>query len=297
MQRRLDHVGVAVADLERGRAQYARLGFRLTERSLHAGARTAGGPIEPWGSGNHCAMLGDGYLEIIGITDPAKHSSVKDLVARYEGPHIVAIGCGDADAAFAALSAARIPVESPRALERDAPFGTDGRETRRAKFRNIYVDRQAYPEARFLYIEHLTPEVLWQPHLTVHPNGALALEAVYFIAADVGSTARKLAALFAPGIDVPAGAGVVALPLARGTAWVTDATNWRERTPGSFAPPAPAPAGFGIRVESLDRTRALLEANGVAVHAGMRSRGPASIWVAPEDACGAAVQFLQAEQP
>jgi len=55
--RELDHVGVAIKDLERGRAIYQRLGFRLTARSIHSGSREPGGPVEPWGSGNHCAMF------------------------------------------------------------------------------------------------------------------------------------------------------------------------------------------------------------------------------------------------
>ena len=31
----------------------------------------ADGPVEPWGTGNRCAMLRDGYIELLGIFDPA----------------------------------------------------------------------------------------------------------------------------------------------------------------------------------------------------------------------------------
>ena len=52
---------------------------------------------------------------------------------------------------------------------------------------------------------------------------------------------------------------------------------------------------------SLDATRRYLESNGVPVQAGMNASPkagvPASLWVAPEHACGAAIQFLQAESP
>jgi catechol 2,3-dioxygenase-like lactoylglutathione lyase family enzyme len=292
MRRVLDHVGVAVADLERGRAAFARLGFTLTSRSLHAGARTPGGPVEPMGSGNHCAMLETGYLEIIGLTDPTRPNSVKDLVARYEGPHIVAIGVDDADAASAELVRLGAPVEAPRALERDAPWGPDERETRRAKFRNLYVDRERFPEARFLFIEHLTRDVLWQPHLLAHPNGVVALEAVYFIADDVRATASKFATLFAPEAIIDSTKKALPLALDRGTIWVTDATSWRARTPGAFAPPAPAPAGFGLRVRSLDASRAYFASKGIAMQPGATGTST-SFWIAPEEACGAAIQFIQ----
>ncbi len=222
------------------------------------------------------------------------YSSVKDMVARYEGLHIVAIGCGDADAAYAEFQKAGAPVEAPRALERDAAFGPGGKEVRRARFRNMYVDRQAFPEAKFIFLEHLTRDVIWQPRLMAHPNGAIGIAAAYFVVADPEATAQKFAPLFSDRVErFP---GVVKLTLDRGTLWLTGEKHWRERVPGSFVPPVPSPAGFGIKVESLDSTRRLLEANGVKVHEAMKGAGPASLWVAPEDGCGAAIQFMHTEK-
>jgi hypothetical protein len=291
MKRELDHCGVAVKSLDHGRDAYARLGFQLTARSFHSGARAAGGPVEPWGSGNHCAMFRDGYLEIIGLTDAGMYSSVKDMVARYEGLHIVAVGCGSADTAYAQFQAAGAPVEAPRALERDAAFGPRNEETRRAKFRNMYVDRLKVTEGRFIFIEHLTRDVLWQPHLLDHPNGALGIDAVYFVVTDPEETARKFAPLFSDRIErFP---GVIKLTLDRGTMWLTQESEWKKRVPCSFVPPVPSPAGFGIRVASIDAARRYLESNGVPVQAGMTS---SQLWVAPEHGCGAAIQFMQAEK-
>lgn len=290
MKRELDHVGVAVKSLDRGRDAFSRLGFQLTARSIHSGSASAGAPVTPWGSGNHCAMFREGYLEIIGLTDAGIYSSVKDMVARYEGLHIVAIGIGEADAAYAEFQKTGAPVEAPRALERDAPFGPGNREMRRAKFRNMYVERNNFTEGRFIFIEHLTRDVLWQPRLLDHPNGAVGIDAVYFVVADPEATTRKFAPLFSDKIErLP---GVVKLTLDRGTLWLTEEKAWRERVPGGFVPPVPSPAGFGIRVESIDATRKYFESNGVRVHAGMNA---SQLWVAPEDACGAAIQFSQAE--
>lgn len=291
MKRELDHCGVAVKSLDRGRDAYARLGFQLTARSFHSGSRTKGEPVEPWGSGNHCAMFRDGYLEIIGLTDASMYSTVKDMVATYEGLHIVAIGSGEADAAYAEFQEAGAPVEAPRALERDAAFGPGDKETRRAKFRNMYVERAKFTEGRFIFIEHLTRDVLWQPHLLDHPNGALGIDAVYFVVADPEATAKKFAPLFSDRIERFPGA--VKLELDRGTMWLTQEAEWHKRVPGSFVPPVPSPAGFGIRVASIDVTRKYLEANGVPVQAGMSA---SQLWVAPEHACGAAIQFMQAEK-
>ena len=182
-------------------------------------------------------------------------------------------------------------MEAPRALERDAAFGPGDKETRRAKFRNMYVERAKFTEGRFIFIEHLTRDVLWQPHLLDHPNGALGIDAVYFVVADPEATAKKFAPLFSDRIErFP---GVIKLELDRGTMWLTQEAEWRKRVPGSLVPPVPSPAGFGIRVASIDATRKYLEANGVPVQAGMSA---SQLWVAPEHACGAAIQFMQAEK-
>jgi catechol 2,3-dioxygenase-like lactoylglutathione lyase family enzyme len=193
---KLDHVGVAINDLERGRAAYERLGFTLTPRSIHRGSPSPGAPVIPFGSGNHCAMFRDGYLEIVGLTDPTLYSNIKSLVARYEGAHIVAYSVDSADAACEVLKQRGIAVEGVRKLERDAAFGPDGRDTRKAAFRNLYFDLAAYPESRMIFIEHLTPEVLWQPHLIDHPNGATAIRDVFFCVPDAQAAADKYAALF-----------------------------------------------------------------------------------------------------
>ena len=83
----LDHVGVAVATLDQARETYAKLGFTLTARSIHSGSKEPGGPVVPWGSGNHCAMFEQGYLELIGITDPDEPSTLpkRTLTNRVPG--------------------------------------------------------------------------------------------------------------------------------------------------------------------------------------------------------------------
>ena len=45
------------------------------------------------------------------------------------------------------------------------------------RFRNIVSEDDAWPEGRIIIIEHQTPDLLWQPSLLEHPNGAVALRA------------------------------------------------------------------------------------------------------------------------
>jgi hypothetical protein len=80
---------------------------------------------------------------------------------------------------------------------------------------------------------------------------------------------------------------------------LTQEARSRELVPGSFVPSLPSSEGFGMRVASLDDAKRCLESNGVRVQAGknasLRSGAPAGLWVALGDACGAAIEFRQAE--
>jgi len=288
MTAKLDHIGVAIKDLERGRAAYDRLGFTLTPRSIHRGSPTPGAPVQPFGSGNHCAMFREGYLEVVGLTDPTIYSNVKAFVARYEGAHIVAFGVESADATYAELAGRGVPIEPARQLERDAAYGPAGDETRRAAFRNMYFDPAAFPEARLLYIEHLTRDVLWQPHLLDHPNGVVALRDVFLCTADAAAAAKKYADLF--GVPAqPCGDGEWRIALTHGYVWIGTPSAWARRAPGAATPPMPGPVGIGFQVNALASTRALLASRGLEVHGGL-DRG---IWVGPEDACGTAIYFFE----
>ena len=282
----LDHVGVAVRNLDQGRAAYQRLGFNLTPRSLHSGSTSPAGPVEPWGSGNHCAMFEQGYLEVVGLTDAQRYSTVAALLQLYQGAHIVAVGCGDAQRAYQTLRERDPEIPPAHQLQRHAAYGEDGGQTRLAQFRNIYLDRTRYPEAQWLFIEHVTPEVLWQPHLLAHPNGAVEMADVYLATDALQDACVRYQRLFA---TVPASArhGGFCFRLGRGRVHLLDAEAVARWAPGAALPAPPCVAGFGIRVRALAPLRLLLERNGVELTGDAQE-----IIVAPGGTLGAIVRFF-----
>jgi len=284
----LDHIGVAVRDLDAGRDLFQRLGFHLAPRSHHRGSRAPGAPIEPWGSANHCAMLQRGYVEVIGLTDPDKFSTVRGMLDSYEGAHIVALQGESVDAAHRELRRLGVAVDEPRDLERMAAYGPEGTDSRRVAFRNMYMTRSIFTEARLQYTEHLTRDVMWQPHLLEHPNGALALSDLFLCSQDAEATVRKLAPVF--GVQArQAARGEHLLTLSHSSIRILTPEAWAEWAPEAKLPPLPAPVGLGVQVRSLEATRDLLVRNGVAVQDG-RANG---IWVGPAQACGAALYFFE----
>lgn len=288
----LDHAALVIRDLAAARQAFERLGFCLSSRSMHAGALTPGGPVVPWGSGNHCAMFRNGYFELLGLVDASLHSTAKKMLEKYEGLHIVAMDCPSADQAYAQLQAAQVAAPAPLTLERDAPFGPHDDQVRRARFRNINLDVQAYPEARFIVIEHGTRDVLWQPHLLQHPNGANALAAMYFCSDDVPASLAR----FEPILGKPTRHGdAYRFALKHGAFWFMDAQAMRDYCP-VLDDAVHRVSAACIAVDSLESLHAYLSARGIETHQGPTlDTGAPSLWVHPSQAGQGALQFIQSK--
>jgi catechol 2,3-dioxygenase-like lactoylglutathione lyase family enzyme len=281
----LDHVGIAVADLDAGAAQFERLGFQLTPRGYHTLPPPSPGALRPrTGTGNHCAMLRRGYLEIIGITDPDYQGRLRADIARYQGLHIIAFGTEDAAAAAAALREAGLAAAGPRILER--PIEEQGTE-RLAQFEIVDFPADLLPEGHFFAIRHGTPDILWKPERLSHPNGVAGLEALTIAVADPADFARRLGRCL--GIEPAAEDGFL-LKLRAGIVRVVDGIWLARHLPGK-TPALPYVAGIGLGTGDIGKTADLLKRNGVD-----HQRRPDALLVFPAEACGAFIEFRAAAQ-
>ena len=279
----LDHLGIAVANLDDAAAQYRRLGFQLTDRGYHTLPSPKPGAERPLvGTGNHCAMLRRGYLELIGVTDPTYRGRLKADIARYQGIHIVAFGVDDSAAVARAFAAAGLGAASPQILER--PIETQG-ETAVARFEIVNIPDQILPEGHFFAIRHATPELLWRPALMSHPNGALKLTSLTVAVADPGDFAHRLGHALSA---TPVAGNGFTLMLSAGQVRIVDG-GWVAAHASKPTPAFPYIAGLTLQVADLAKTSSLLKKNGVP---SRRSNG--SLMVGPGQACGAFIEF-QAE--
>ncbi len=271
----LDHVAVVVPDLSSAAKAYERLGFRLTPQSSHQGALTPGGPLEPYGSGNHCAMFREGYLEILGITDPKRYTGeVSPLLQRYAGLQLVALGCRDARQAARDLGA-RLGAElGIRELGRDVPQVGGG--TKPARFRIIGLPAGTFPEAKLFLIEQVTPDVLWQPALLPQPNGVTALAGTVLCVTSPPETLQKLRRII----------GRDDLALSRGAVEVIEPQELAARY-GIEPAATPMVAVARFAVDDLSATAQYLRGQGIP----FRNR-EAAVSVGPGFAVGAIVEFV-----
>src|SRR5947208_9394973 len=206
----LDHVGVVAQDPRPLHEAFERLGFTLTPVARQSGRLRADGPIEPWGTGNRCAMLREGYIELLGIYDASLPANGLDrFLARYAGTHILALGIDDEEANLQRLRRAGLNIPGVLHLERavdDAdPAGP------RARFARLPIPDA--PEGRLQLVRHLTPEAIWQERFMRHPNAAVALDAAVLAVADPADTAARLSRLAGrPVTPDPAGGFALELP-------------------------------------------------------------------------------------
>ncbi len=273
----IDHALVGVRDLESARETWARLGFTLSPRGRHIG----------WGTGNYCAMLERGYVELLGILDASLFTNNLDkFLAEREGLMGLAFGTDDAMACHAALKAAGLDPEGPKELKRELETA-NGVVT--PEFSLVFLPPDKVPDASAFICQHLTPDLIRRPEWLKHANGARRLVSITVASNDPVGAAFGYEPLF----------GADAVKVANGlTAIVHDGMALRFVAPGMLsalypgvdlaeAPKVPFVVGMKMEVADAAKCRAHLENSGIdpiAIDKGCLIR--------PEMASGALLEFV-----
>lgn len=289
----LDHVAVVARDLPPLVAAYERLGFALSPLSRQSGPLRPGGPVETFGSGNRCAFLRHGYIELLGLLDPALHANGVDrFTARYGGLHIVALAMQDEEANLARLRGAGVPIPGVSRLQRAVEPGGSV-----AHFARLPLPDA--PEGRLQLIRHLSAELVWDARWMGHANAADALTEVILVndpAAESAARFSRLAGL--PLVPDPAGGFLLELPGAAGAAGpdapvlrtavrILEPATLPRVLPGVAIPTLPFIAGMVVRTSDGNAAiRAILAREGIAA-----VDVPGSLMVPPDGAGGAAIIF------
>ena len=181
--RDIDHLVLAVRDLDAARATYERLGFTLTPVARH-----------PWGTENALAQLQGSFLELLALADPAAVPEPtatafsfgafnRDYLEAREGLSMLALKSADAAADRADFAAHELPVFDPFGFERVAK-APDGSERKVAFSLAFTSDARTHGAAGFFTCQHLHPENFWRTEYQRHPNGALHVASAVFVTRD-----------------------------------------------------------------------------------------------------------------
>lgn len=278
----LDHVALFSPTLESIAFQYEQLGFCLTPLSQHSSPPAPG--LEPVkrGTANRCAMLRQGYLELLAVVDPDLDGlGVPEALARYQGVHILAFHTDSPEDTQDRLQAAGFTATIAH-LERSVqtPEGTG-----LARFVQVRTPNNAMPEGRVFMLQHPTRELVWQPQYLSHPNTAVALAEIMVAVADLPEASER----YARYLDCPAqrSSGRASFALAQGTFTLIERTALEDDYPGIRIPQMPFPAVLVVRVESLGAAQRVLTANGIDFE-----QRPGRLVVAAPLAGGAVMVFI-----
>ena len=288
----LDHVGICAQELMPMVAQFEALGFALSPIAQQSGRRAPDAEVEPFGTGNRCAFLKHGYIELLGILDPALFdNNIGQFIARYEGLHILAMAMNDAEGNLARMRRAGIPIPGIAHLQRPVEAGGPI-----AKFSRLpYPDA---PEGRIQLIQHLTPELVWQERWMDHANKAVALTELVLVSAEPAVSAARLSKLTGIVIEprllggfqlrFPGGAGVAGpqAPVMETRVSIVAPEDLAATLPGVTIQALPFMAG--IFVQTSDGNAAVRQ---LLAHLPLVELPGGALMVPPAHAAGAALVF------
>jgi catechol 2,3-dioxygenase-like lactoylglutathione lyase family enzyme len=186
----IDHVIIAVADLERARLAWERLGFTLTPRGRHLQK----------GTGNYCIMFERDYLELMGVVDPRQDTGgLAEFLADGEGPRGLAFATRAGDDTAAALARQGLHPTAPRDLTRqlELPEGTV-----LPRFKLVALPPEETPDLMSFVCQHLTPELVRRPDWLRHANAVVGFAGVVVLVEATKPLAAAYEKLFPAGVTL-----------------------------------------------------------------------------------------------
>jgi len=287
--RGIDHLVLAVRDLDAAAARYERWGFTLTPRGQH-----------PWGTANRLAQFDGCFLELLEIDRPALIGTppaggfafgarVRDYLVRREGLAMVVFEGHDARADHAEFTASGLTVPAPFDFARKARL-PDGSEAT-IGFSLVFVTTPRAPDATIFTCQQHAPQHFWKPDYQRHANGVVAIAEVVMVADRPADWRSHFAAI--QGEDsVRAEGGGLEVVTARGRVVVARPDKVATRFGGPVATgPDGTPCFAGMRLRTTRRD--VLEAALAASGTGFRRDGDRLV-VPPAQAFGCGIEFVTA---
>jgi catechol 2,3-dioxygenase-like lactoylglutathione lyase family enzyme len=278
----IDHIGLVGRDIAAMVATFRGLGFTVTDPVPLTQPDPDGNPV-PLGQLSAHVIFPDTYLELTAVEKPGQGNHLDTWLAKHEGLHILALRSRDAQASwdnFAKFGVVMPPMRhASRAVDAGGAKGI-------ADFKWFQVPESISSEGFTCVVEHLTPELVFIPAMAAHANGATGLRGVGALVGDLDEAVGRYERL--PGAKLkPFSLGrYIILKNQRFVAMTPK--GLAALAPGVRAPSPPCFAAFGIKVKNIAATRDFLASRQVP----FQIAGEQSIWLKPEQACGAILLFV-----
>jgi hypothetical protein len=250
----LDHTAFFVPTMDDAADAVERCGFRLTP--FTAQTNREGGATVLSGTGNRCAMLKNGYLEILTATsDTPLSAQLRERIADHAGLHLAALTSADTAAEHRRLAEAGF--QTLPLVDMRRPVGDDF-----ARFTIARVAHGTMHEGRAQFLTHHTESLVWLPDMLDHPNGATALTGLWIAADDPAEPAARYARF--AGRPAAQHGGTTAIELDRGALNFATPAYLKDALGIVPAGKLPCLVAASIAVASLERLEACLARSGLA---------------------------------
>lgn len=273
----LDHVVVAVRDLDAAAGVWKNLGFTISPRGLHSAHL---------GSGNYTIMFGPDYVELLGIVTPTEHNAgTRAFLGQREGVERSAFTAVDATKGVAELKAKGIAATGPLDFSRPVDLPSGGKSE--ARFSTMHWPQNERPGGmRIFACQHLTRDAVWIPELQVHNNTAKRIDRVEIVSPDPKRSAEHMARLIDQPVTAEADGWRVESGSSRGAFVFLTEAAFRARYPSLDIGPLPVEGAVSLCLRVDDDDAALAAAGPAA-----RRVAPGRVAIPPAAATGVLVEL------
>ncbi|WP_346896891.1 VOC family protein [uncultured Roseibium sp.] len=178
----LDHVVVAVHDLDAAGKAWEALGFTVTPEARH-----------PWGTANRLVQLDGFFVELLSVADDSLIREAgagefsfgafnRDFLKSREGGSMVVFESRDPDQDRASFEKHHLQTYAPFSFEREAK-APDG-SVRKVAFDLTFVTDPLAPGIAYFTCRNRFPENFWKADYQTHANGAAGIDGIVLVARD-----------------------------------------------------------------------------------------------------------------
>lgn len=254
MLRGLDHIVVAVNDLDAAGRAYEALGFTVTPENRH-----------PWGTANRLIQLDGFFIELLSVAEPDLITETagrqfsfgafnRAFLTKREGASMLVMESHDAGRDRQDFEAVGLSLFDPFSFERVAHL--PGGRTADVAFDLTILQDPLSPEIGYFTCHNKYPENFWKPAFKSHTNGAQEIKTVFLIAEDPSDHHEFLGG-FTGQREMRATSLGLEVETARGKISVLNPAAYRslvgERAAEALQGDLPQLAAIEIRTDSADK--------------------------------------------
>lgn len=238
---RIDHIGILGPCIEELVLEMRLLGFSIVGPAELTAVDAVGRRVR---LGQHSAhvMFGDDYIELTCVDSPDPGHHLEHFLHPPWGIRLLLLASDDIERAHARCEHRQLAPGAVQQASRRIGYADDAE----AGFRWFGLPASDWPETLVAFVQHLTRELVFDPSVSTHANGACCLTRLYYVGAELPERYRHLAG--------------------DGPHRIETIEPGSEKEAFGFPPDRTSPiAGVGVGVLDIDATAEVLEASNIDV--------------------------------